>query len=113
MALPTHMLLRHHDKDMSAVYDVPVAPLVIPISVLMSVPIHMVIVVVGVHCRASSSVHRVPRVPCTTSAALDSWSAAAMVPSANINSRGFIIPIKHAIRARVTIIRAGCFKSPG
>jgi hypothetical protein len=58
MALPTHMLLRHHDKDMSAVYDVPVAPLVIPISVLMSVPIHMVIVVVGVHCRASSSVHR-------------------------------------------------------
>jgi hypothetical protein len=43
---------------MSAVYDVPVAPLVIPISVLVSVPIHMVIVVVSMHRRASSGVDR-------------------------------------------------------
>jgi hypothetical protein len=33
-----------------------------------------------------------------------------MVPSAIINSRGFVIPIKHAIRPRVTIIRVGCFR---
>jgi hypothetical protein len=38
---------------MSAVYDVPVASLVIPITVLMSVPIHMVIVVVSLECFAS------------------------------------------------------------
>jgi hypothetical protein len=50
------MLLRHHDKDMSAVYDVPVAPLVIPISVLMSVPIRVVVVVVGMHRGTSSRV---------------------------------------------------------
>jgi hypothetical protein len=57
MALPTHMLLRHHDKDMSAVYDVPVAPLVIPISVLMSVPIHVIVVVVGMHRSAARAVY--------------------------------------------------------
>jgi hypothetical protein len=57
MAIPQNALaLRHHDKDMSAVYDVPVTPLVIPISVLMCVPIHMVIVVVSMRRRASSSV---------------------------------------------------------
>ena len=57
---PIHLPLplRHHDKDMSAVYDVPVAPLVIPISVLMSVPIRVVVVVVGMHRRTSSGMDR-------------------------------------------------------
>jgi hypothetical protein len=57
-SLALAQLLRHHDKDMSAVYDVPVAPVVIPISVLMSVPIRVIVVVVGMHRRPVSSTHR-------------------------------------------------------